>query len=162
MTNYTIHVQIWPNLWPKFLTILLRLARRLSLLGILLVAATAGDTAPSTESIPSSLARFIRWKVDINLFLRLESLYPSLPIAPAPAEYNRLEPGMSLTYRYHTCNLWQKTFKHANYLAILNIFACMGFTLKILDQSFFGAVSPITDISIQHESCFLLWAYLYR
>jgi len=29
---------------------------------------------------------------------KLESLYPSLPIAPAPAEYNRLEPGMSLTY----------------------------------------------------------------
>jgi len=29
---------------------------------------------------------------------KLESLYPSLPAAPAPAEYNRLEPGLSLTY----------------------------------------------------------------
>jgi len=29
---------------------------------------------------------------------KLESLYPSLPLAPPAAQYNRLEPGLSLTY----------------------------------------------------------------
>ena len=89
--------------------IILRLAQQLSPPGIFLAVATGEDTAPSTESIQS----FYLWprEMFIQRFLRLESLYPSLPVAPAPAEYNRLEPGMSLTYR---CYLSSGLKKHIN------------------------------------------------
>ena len=89
--------------------VFLRLALQLSPPGIFLAVATGEDTAPSTESIQS----FYLWprEMFIQRFLRLESLYPSLPVAPAPAEYNRLEPGMSLTYRCYLSSGLKKTYK---------------------------------------------------